>query len=646
MQEPPLPANEVQRQAALDASGLLDTPAEERFDRLVRLAAHVCQVPIALISLVDRERQWFKARVGLEAAQTDRCVSFCGHVVAEDAPLVVEDARNEDRFADNPLVTGDLGLRSYVGLPIRSVDGYVLGSLCVIDREPRKLGAGQLESLVDLVALVEQEIWQQDQMAVAAALSDSRRQLSVLVEAGLDAVIGIDQSGKITEFNPAAERIFGLPREQAMGQPMAELIIPEYLRAAHQEGMQRYLASGEAKVIGRRIEITARRASGELFPCELSVVSVGDERKQFYGQIRDITERVHGRAMIERLNSQLNTMFTLSPDGFAVFDQDGVLSLANDAMAEMTGLKPHQVQGMSLSEFDALFRQALRDPEAVPPMIDPRAEHSDELELAGESARVLRREIRPLVQKGGAPVGMLLFLRDVTRDRRLTQMKSEFLAAAAHELRTPMASIHGYTELLLARPVEEAERQEMLQTILDQSTHLVALLGDLLDISRLESQAERELKQEPTDLGELIGQQVERFGVAHPDRRWLFDAPTVAAVVQGDRDMLIQVVGNLLSNACKYSPATEPVSIHWPAVAEPGWLAFTVKDRGVGMSKEECSRATDRFYRAGRLPEVAGTGLGLSLVAEIVERHGGRLQIESSPEQGTRITVSLRRFTV
>lgn len=641
MQAPNRPANEVQRQAALDASGLLDTPTEERFDRLVRLAAQVCEAPIALISLVDRERQWFKARVGLETVQTDRCVSFCGHVVAEEAPLVVEDARKDQRFSDNPLVTGAPALRSYVGLPIRSADGFVLGSLCVIDREPRKLEPGQLESLVDLVALVEHELHREDLVAVASALNESRRELSVLVEAGLDAVVGIDQAGVITEFNPAAERIFGFQRDQAIGQPMAELIIPEYLRSAHQEGMRRYLDSGEAKVIGRRVEITARRANGELFPCELSVVAVSDERKHFYGQIRDITERVHGRAVIERLNSQLNTMFSLSPDGFAVFDQDGVLSLANDALADMTGLKPHQIQGMSLIEFDAVFRRASSNPESVAPIVDPRSEHSDELEMVGEPVRVLRREIRPLVRKGGAAVGMLLFLRDVTQDRRLTQMKSEFLAAAAHELRTPMASIHGYTELLLARSMDDGQRQEILQTILDQSTHLVALLSDLLDLSRLESRAVREIKLEPIDLGDLIRQQVERFSVSQPDREIRVELSGACPAVLGDRDMLIQVVDNLLSNACKYSPERKPVDICWAAVQEPGWLAFCVIDQGVGMSEEECSRATDRFYRAGRLPEVTGTGLGLSFVAEIIERHGGRLQIDSSPDRGARITVGL-----
>jgi signal transduction histidine kinase len=133
----PIPDNETHRLAALQRYCVLDTPAEPAFDRLVLVAQHLLKVPTVLVSLVDADRQWFKARVGMNATQTPRDTSFCGHAVYLNAVLIVPDATKDERFADNPLVTGDLGLRFYAGAPLITADGHALGSLCAIDYVPR-----------------------------------------------------------------------------------------------------------------------------------------------------------------------------------------------------------------------------------------------------------------------------------------------------------------------------------------------------------------------------------------------------------------------------------------------------------------------------------------------------------------------------
>lgn len=150
--------NETQRIAALHALDLLDTPAEERFDRLTRLAGALFDVPIALISLVDSDRQWFKSRVGLTVDHTDRCVSFCAHAIHDDGLFVVEDATQDPRFAGNPLVTGDPGIRFYAGQPLRGPYGERVGTLCIIDREPRRFGQDKRDQLRDLGLLAELEV--------------------------------------------------------------------------------------------------------------------------------------------------------------------------------------------------------------------------------------------------------------------------------------------------------------------------------------------------------------------------------------------------------------------------------------------------------------------------------------------------------
>jgi len=145
---------ELERLRALRSFGVLDTDPEEAFDDLTALAAHVCGTPMALVSLVDSDRQWFKSRLGLAVCQTPREVSFCAHALSGDRALVVSDATLDPRFADNPLVTGEPGLRFYAGAPLVTGTGYVLGTLCVLDVVPRALSGLQVEHLTALARQV------------------------------------------------------------------------------------------------------------------------------------------------------------------------------------------------------------------------------------------------------------------------------------------------------------------------------------------------------------------------------------------------------------------------------------------------------------------------------------------------------------
>ncbi|MDH3753651.1 MAG: sensor domain-containing diguanylate cyclase [Acidimicrobiia bacterium] len=156
--EAPIPADEPARLSALYRLDLLDRGPNEHFDRLTRLAAHVVGVPIALVSLVDADRQWFSSRFGLETTQTLRRDAFCAHAIAEDAVLVVSDARTDHRFRDNPLVVGPPAIRFYAGAPIAAPSGHRLGTLCVIDHEPRTLSSSEERALRDLAGLVEREL--------------------------------------------------------------------------------------------------------------------------------------------------------------------------------------------------------------------------------------------------------------------------------------------------------------------------------------------------------------------------------------------------------------------------------------------------------------------------------------------------------
>ena len=154
----PVAADEARRLAALSMTGLLDTPAEQVFDRLTWLATHATECPMALLTLLSAQRQWFKSRIGMHERETPRAQAFCNHTIMQEKLFVVEDAHDDPRFADNPLVTGTPHIRFYAGFPLRDANGLALGALCVLDSEPRRLRERELRALRELAAIATDEI--------------------------------------------------------------------------------------------------------------------------------------------------------------------------------------------------------------------------------------------------------------------------------------------------------------------------------------------------------------------------------------------------------------------------------------------------------------------------------------------------------
>lgn len=158
MIKPDIPENEAERLHALRALKILDTSHEERFDRVTRMAKRMFNVSISLVSLIDEDRQWFKSRQGLEVAETPRDISFCGHAINQEGLFIIPDAIEDERFADNPLVTGAPNIRFYAGYTLKIREGLNIGTLCLIDEQPRVMAAEDMQLLRDLGAMIEQEI--------------------------------------------------------------------------------------------------------------------------------------------------------------------------------------------------------------------------------------------------------------------------------------------------------------------------------------------------------------------------------------------------------------------------------------------------------------------------------------------------------
>ena len=325
MEAPRIPDDEERRMAALRATELLFTPAEERFDRITRLAARHLDTPIALVSLVADQCQWFKSAQGLVEPETSRDVSFCGHAIHGDNTFVVADALDDPRFADNPLVTGDPKIRFYAGHPLHTADGSRAGTLCIIDRRPRQLTAVQLQALRDLAAIAESELQRGQLSAVMGQMllqmDDLKRRASI------DGLTRLWNRSAITEVLAAelgrAKR--GLPMCVAMidadhfkkvndvyGHPAGDAVLVE-LAARIRSGAREYDAVG--------------RYGGEEF---IAVLTNCDRAAALA-----VCERIRARVEAEPISTPAGELNVTVSVGLASYDGDhadqGTLVAAADA---------------------------------------------------------------------------------------------------------------------------------------------------------------------------------------------------------------------------------------------------------------------------------------------------------------------------
>jgi len=291
MQEPNYPQNEVDRLNALRQSGLLDTPPEERFDRLTRLTKHIFKTRIVLISLVDADRQWFKSRQGLAVRETSRKSSFCGHAILEPDILEIQDASKDPRFLDNPLVTGDPRIRFYAGAPIKSACGNVLGTLCIIDDQPRRLSDDERLCLRELADCVEAEL----------ATIDRRHLLSVATQT-TNGVLITDLAGRIVWVNTGFTRLTGYSLDEVRGQTAISILKGDQSNHAAISQMQAALVNCQPF----DVQLINHHKSGEPHWIHISGNPLLDERGQPEGYLSiqsDLTRIMQA----EQLKRELTT---------------------------------------------------------------------------------------------------------------------------------------------------------------------------------------------------------------------------------------------------------------------------------------------------------------------------------------------------
>lgn len=358
------------------------------------------------------------------------------------------------------------------------------------------------------------------------------------------------------------------------------------------------------------------------------------------GVLADIDAQKRAEDALAKSNRERDAILSLSPEGFVFADAAGTVSYVNPAFLQMTGFAAAQIVGAGETALEGMLAD-LCDPEKPPSPHGVAADvREDRLTLVKPEKRILKRLTVSLRAEPGAPPGRIMFFQDITQAVELDRMKSAFLSAAAHELRTPLSNILGFADLLLAREHDAKTRQEFHEIIQRQTRKLIELINDLLDLARIEARGEKCFDFRTQPLAPLIENAVAAQYVPPQTHRLELELPPALPAVNVDADKLQQVLTNVLGNAVKYSPRGGTIRVA-TLNETPGRVGIVVSDPGLGMTPEQQARIFERFYRAGTDKSIPGTGLGMCLVKEIMTVMAGEVAVSSHPGQGTAITLWL-----
>ena len=494
------------------------------------------------------------------------------------------------------------------------------------------------------------------QLAAELALRELEQQKYVLDQHAV--VTKCDIQGRVTYVNDKFCELSGYSREEFMGKDHF-LLNSGYHPKGFFKNMYETIARGGIW----HGEVCDRAKDGSLYWVDTTIATFKGEngKPQEYIAVRtDVSERRAAEAQIQDRNEQLAAIFDLSPDGFLTFDAAQHIKYVSPAFCRLTGLDEGEIVGLDETGFSECLAKiclpeasfsgigALREMSKVA-VGAPVQQRRQTIELVGSGRRVLEIALRISASKA---VSQILYFRDITHETEINRLKSEFLSHAAHELRTPMASIYGFTELLMTHKFGDAERCDLLDTIFRQSKVMISIINELLDLARIEARRGKDFSIARVDLHALLHALVAGFKT--PEGRPSPQLPSASKPfwVRADSKKLSQAVSNVISNAYKYSAAGSEVIValdvrrDQPAAQGQGGgvgarLGIRITDQGIGMTPEQLERVCERFYRADHSGSIPGTGLGMSIVKEIVELHGGHLELASKLGVGTTVTLWL-----
>ncbi len=467
---------------------------------------------------------------------------------------------------------------------------------------------------------------------------NSRESLQQILESIIDPLVVADQQGMIKQVNHATLELLGCEESRLIGKPLADLF-PNPPQSLTEASFGSALLRKRVNNLETQIETLQGQRISVLFSS--SPVPGRNIEMGIVGIIKNIDElmsarvaREHALREAEEAHRRIGALLKSVADGLIVTDLAGCVVEHNQPAEKLLGTP----QGANFKE----VLERLPDPAqstTLPPF---------DISLPAEGSsphRIIQVHSSPVLDHRGAQTGMVSVLRDVTRERALEQIKTEFISTAAHELTTPLTSILGYSELLLDRELTDRfssdQKRDFMEEILNRSESLSKIVDDLLNISRIESGQPIPLDIRPIDFAPLLQKTVNNFQLINKERRFELLLPEQSsrpALV--DRIRIQQVLENLLSNAVKYSGDDSIVKL--ACSYEKTFYKIQVIDQGIGMSEDQLERIFDKFYRCDSSnTAIGGLGLGMSIVQQIVDGHQGNIEVSSELGKGTCVTLRL-----
>lgn len=645
MSNPADQSDERKRLAALWRYGVLDTASETSFDQVTSLAAHICETPISLVTLVDENRQWFKSRFGWEQTESSRAISFCAHAIQQSDMFIIEDASADDRFNSNPFVTGEPGIRFYAGAPLIDAAGYALGTLCVIDSKPGKLKEDHAQALRLL----------RDHVMTLLEIRRHNPDLD-FSESIIDSLPGvfylIDQSGRFLHWNPRAEKVTGYSREAFSGLDPLDLFTADN---------QRLITEHTRKVFEfGRSEVTASMITGDgtevpyYFTGERLVL---DGRPCLTGMGADISRLYETEEALRESESRYRTLVESARDAIVTVSMDGVITSVNPAFRKISRWEPetwlgHNFAGLlhpnDIGGASEGLTQLARG-EQVPPF---------ELRVKTKDGEYVPVEVTAsLFEQAGKEQAVIVVARDIRErwamDQQLRRMQKldaigQLAAGVAHDFNNLLTVILGEAELLQTEKGLPESVIESVKQITETAERGQQITRELLLLSR-----DQPFRPAPLDLHGLVTRFTPMLERLLRDKHAveLRLAPDLP-LVSGDQGMLEQVLMNLVINARDAMPDGGPITItteqialdeiaaaRHPDATAGSYVSLCVIDTGVGIDPEQLSQIFEPLFTTKSAGE--GTGLGLAIILGIVRRHKGWVEVSSEVGQGTTFHVYL-----
>ncbi len=495
------------------------------------------------------------------------------------------------------------------------------------------------------------------------SLQESEERNRLVMNSSLDAIVISDEEGNVEYWNPHAEKLFGWTQEEAMGQTMSLLFIPEHMRSAHDDGMNRYLTSGESRVLNKELELTAVNKAGDEFPIELIIVTYQQNGKHYFcGFMKDISSRKKSENLLKAQEEKYRNIITNMNLGLLEVDTEENILFANQSFCEISGYPVEELVGDKTS----LFLLSEKEVSVLQQKHQLRTRGvSDSYEIA---VRNKNGEVRwwfisgaPNYNDEGELVGSIGIHLDITKQKELESdlaiaknraeeasvAKEAFLANMSHEIRTPLNAIIG-----MIRELSREELSPKQQTYLSHTDtaarHLLSIVNNILDISKIEA-GELKLDEHNFSLQALIANisSILHFKASKKDIELVSRlSENVWPAFSGDSARIRQVLLNLLDNAIKF---TMEGSVHLDIEVlgeeeDSQLIGITITDTGIGMDADYLDQLFSKFSQAEKSTSrrFGGTGLGMSITKEIIKLMGGDIVVESTKGKGTQFQIKVQ----